>query len=89
MKPDQSDKPEKPGEKFSYFVDGEKFENGTESTTGAVIKSKLPESKRGYALYLEAHGNDPDLQIADTDTVSLEKEKGPKRFYTVPPANFG
>jgi len=87
--PKQDEKTEKPKEKYFYFVDGEKFESENEFTTGAIIKSRLPEAKRGYALYLEGHGNDPDTLINDDTSISLEKEKGPKRFYTVPPASFG
>lgn len=87
MKPD--DKPEKPKEKYFYFVDGEKFESDSEFTTGAIIKSRLSETKRGYALYLEGHGNDADTLINDDTSISLEKDKGPKRFYTVPSASFG
>jgi hypothetical protein len=85
----QAAKPDKPAEKFFYFVDGDKYESDTENTTGAAIKAQLPESKRGYALYLEGHGNNPDTLINDDTTVSLEKDKGPKRLYTVPPATFG
>src|SRR5258708_23371790 len=82
----------KPGdghEKYFYFVDGEKFDSESEFTTGATIKSRLAEAKRLYALYLEGHGNDPDTLIGDDTSIDLEKEKGPKRFYTVPPASFG
>jgi hypothetical protein len=85
----QAAKPDKPAEKFFYFVDGDKYESDTELTTGAAIKARLPEAKRSYALYLEGHANNPDTLINDDATVSLEKEKGPKRFYTVPPATFG
>ena len=87
MKPD--DKPDKPKEKYSYFVDGEKFESDDATTTGAIIKSKLSEAKRGYMLFLESHGGGADQQINDDTSVSLEKDKGPRRFYTVPPATFG
>jgi len=76
-------------EKLFYFVDGDKFETEESHTTGAIIRSRLPESKRTYALYLEGQGKDPDQPIADDTTVSLEKDKGPKRFYTVPSASFG
>jgi hypothetical protein len=76
-------------EKYDYFVDGTKYESDTANTTGAIIKSHLPEAKRGYALYLEGHGKEPDQLINDDTTVSLAKDKGPKRFYTVPPATFG
>lgn len=87
MKTDQ--KPEDAKEKIFYFLDGDKIETSDATTTGALIKSRLPEAKRSYALYLEGQGNEPDQLINDDTTVSLEKEKGPKRFYTVPPANFG
>lgn len=81
----------KPGDEkqYFYFVDGERFDSDTEFTTGAIIKSRLAEAKRNYALYLEGHGNDPDTLIGDDTSVDLAKEKGPKRFYTVPPASFG
>src|SRR6266487_7113276 len=82
----------KPGdkpEKFFYFVDGEKYDSDSGFTTGAIIKSRLAEAKRNYALYLEGHANDPDTLIGDDTSIDLEKEKGPKRFYTVPPASFG
>ncbi len=75
-------------EEYPYFVDGEKYESEEAYTTGAIIKSKLPEAKRGYALYLEGHGNEPDVLINDDTSVDL-KGKEPKRFYTVPPASFG
>jgi hypothetical protein len=75
-------------EEYFYFVDGEKFESAEAHTTGAIIKSKLPEAKRGYALYLEGHGSEPDVLINDDTSVEL-KGKEPKRFYTVPPASFG
>jgi len=76
-------------EKYFYFVDGEKFDSDSEFTTGSIIKSRLAEAKRSYALYLEGHGKDPDTLIGDDTSIDLEKEKGPKRFYTVPPASFG
>lgn len=87
MKPDE--KPQKPGEKFFYFVDGDKFDSADPTVTGAVIKSRLPEAKRGYALWEEGHGGAADRLINDDTSVSLEKEKGPQRFFTVPPATFG
>jgi hypothetical protein len=74
---------------YIYFVDGEKYESESAHTTGRIIKSKLPEAKRNYALYLEGHGKHPDQLINDDTTVSFEHEKEPKRFYTVPPASFG
>ena len=82
----QGEKHEK-GRKYNYFVDGEKFEADEPTITGALIKLKLPEAKRSYALFLEGHGNDPDELINDDTTVSLDK--GTKHFHTVPPASFG
>ena len=74
--------------KYVYFVDGGSFESVEAYITGAIIKSKLPESKREYALYLEGHASEPDKLINNDTTVDL-KGKEPKRFYTVPPASFG
>src|SRR5712672_256559 len=82
-------KPADQHEKYFYFVDAQKFDSESEFTTGAIIKSRLAEAKRSYALYLEGHANDPDTLIGDDTSIDLEKEKGPKRFYTVPPASFG
>ena len=82
----------KPGngkDKYFYFVDSERFDSDSEFTTGAIIKSRLPDAKRNYALFLEGQGNNPDTLIADDTSVDLQKDKGPKRFYTVPPASFG
>lgn len=90
MKPDETNTAQQATkEKYFYFVDGEKFESDSEFTTGAIIKSRLPEAKRSYALFLEGQGNEPDTLINDDTSISLDKSKGPKRFYTVPPASFG
>jgi hypothetical protein len=75
-------------EKYFYSVDGDKYESDEENTTGAIIKSKLPEAKRGYALFEEGHGNDPDKLIDDNTSITLEKGKQ-KKFYTVPSATAG
>lgn len=75
--------------RFVYFVDGEKYESDEPHTTGAIIKSKLPEAKRTYALYLEGNGKEPDQLINDDTSISFERGREAKRFYTVPPASFG
>ena len=80
---------EKKDEKYFYFVDNVKYETESSALTGDQIKARIPNFDRQYQLYLESHGDDPDQLIVDTTTVTLEKEKGPKRFYTVPPATFG
>lgn len=81
-------KPDENNHKYVYFVDEDKYESDTENTTGALIKSKLAESKRSYSLYSEGHGKDADVLINDDTTVPLDKNNS-KRFYTVPPATFG
>ena len=86
---EKKENPAPPSEKYFYFVDGVKFDSESEFTTGAIIKSRLPEAKRGYALYLEGQGNNPDTLINDDTSIPLDKDKGPKRFYTVPTASFG
>ena len=75
--------------KIHYFVDNEKYESEYSTLTGAQIKAHIPNFDNSYALYLEGPGDEPDQQINDDNSVSLEKEKGPRRFYTVPPATFG
>lgn len=74
---------------FFFFVDNVKYETDKSTLTGAEIKAMISGFDPSYGLYLEGPGNDPDRLVGDSETISLEKEKGPKRFYTVPPANFG
>lgn len=76
-------------EKYFYFVDNVKYESDLPSLTGAQIKARVPNWEPSFGLSLEGHGHDPDRLIGDNDVVSLEKEHGPKRFFRVPPANFG
>jgi len=73
--------------KYFFSLDGKEYESDTSSINGADVRAKLPPEKAGYAIYLEAHGNEPDKQITDTETFSLEKHH--LRFYSVPPATFG
>ncbi len=74
---------------FEFFVDNKKYTTNSSALTGAELKAMIPNFDPTYSLFMEGPGNEPDRMIGDTDSVSLEKEKGPKRFYTVPPANFG
>lgn len=76
-------------EKYFYFIDNQKYESDLPSLTGAQIKARIANFTPGYTLTLEGHGNEQDRIIGDTDTVSLEKDKGPRRFFTAPPATFG
>ncbi len=78
-----------PPHEYSYFVDNVKYESSLPELTGAQIKAKVPNWDPTYNLMLEGHGNDPDRIIGDSDTVSLKSDHGPRRFFRVPPANFG
>lgn len=77
-------KPDKP-EQTVIHIDGQQFKVTETSLTGAQIKA-LAAKDAQYQLFLEAHGNDPDQLINDTQSVSL---KNGMHFYTVPPATFG
>jgi hypothetical protein len=76
------------GEYF-YFVDDKKYYSESSSISGAQIRAKITGLDPSYSLYLEGHADEPDQPISDQTAVSLEKEKGPRRFYTAPPATFG
>lgn len=76
-------------DKIFFFVDNVKYETDQTTLTGAQIKALIPNFDPSYSLFLEGPGDDPDQPISDDTSVSLEKEKGPRRFYTVPPATFG
>ena len=76
-------------EKIFYFVDNVKYETDQSTLTGTQIKAKIPNFDNAYGLFLEGHGNDPDQPINDDTSISLDKEKGPRRFYSVPPTTFG
>src|SRR5258708_17929119 len=73
--------------KYFFFLDGKKYESNATSITGADVRAKLPPEKAGYAIYLEGHGDEPDKQITDAESFTLEKKE--PHFYSVPPANFG
>lgn len=75
--------------KHIYFVDNVKYETDHSALTGAQIKAQIPNFDQSYQLFLEEHSDKPDQLITDDTTVSLDKEKGPRRLYTVPPATFG
>jgi len=90
MNPEKTEvKPDKPIEKYFYFLDGQKIETANSAVTGSILRSMLPEEKRGYTIMMEGHGTEPDQQITDDSSITLDKDKGPRRFYSVPPATFG
>jgi hypothetical protein len=76
-------------DKYFYFVDTVKYETDQETVTGALIKAKIPNFDPSYALFLETPGGGADQPILDDTVVSLKKEHGLRRFYTVPPAVAG
>lgn len=84
-KPGKAPKPKT----YTFFVGGTKYETDQAQLTGAQIKAKVANWPEGYGLQLDGHGDDPDVLIADDELVSLEKDHGPRRFTSVPPATFG
>lgn len=76
-------------DEYFYFVDDVKYETPQATLTGAQIKARVPNLDPTFVLVLEGQGNEPDQVIGDDTSVSLKLDKGPKRFYTAPPATFG
>ena len=74
--------------KYKFFVDGTKYDHELSSISGAEIRARASVPAE-FGLFQEGHGNDPDKQINNDTTVSLEKEHGPPKLFTVPPATFG
>lgn len=76
-------------EEFTFFVSGKKYETDQSALTGLQIKARVPDWDQSHDLVLEGHGHDPDRIIADDESVSLAKDKGPLRFSAAPKAMFG
>lgn len=76
-------------EKYFFFVDNTKYQTTKSTLTGAEIKAMITDFNPNYSLYLEGPGDEPDELVQDSTSISLDAEGAPKRFYTVPPANFG
>ncbi len=72
---------------YKFTVDGRHFESDQPILTGAQIKARASVDP-SFGLFLEGHGNKPDEQISDGQTVDL-REAGREKFYTAPPATFG
>ena len=90
----EKDKPsESPGKpepkKYVFLYEGRAYHSSDRTVTGAIIKSIIGEFPPGYQLFMESPGDEPDEQIRDDQSVDLEKDQGPRRFFAVPPANFG
>ena len=78
---------EKHHKEFKFIVDGKQFEFDHEIITGAQIRA-IAQIDPTYALFLEEHGHGPDKQIQNDTRVNLDKHQE-RKFYTIPPANFG
>lgn len=74
---------------YIFFVNGVKYETDQAKLTGLQIKARVPNWDPTHDLALEGHGDDPDRVIADDETVDLDTPHGPRRFSSVPKANFG
>lgn len=77
---------------YFFFVGDQKYETDQEVVSAAYVKSRVADLPPNSGLQLDGQGNDPDIMLNDTDTVSLEighGNGGPRRFTVVPPASFG
>jgi hypothetical protein len=75
--------------RYFFFVNGTKYETDQAKLTGLQIKARVSDWDPAHDLVLEGHGDDPDRVIADDETVELDHPHGPRRFSSVPKANFG
>jgi hypothetical protein len=80
---EQSTGPSK--ETYTFVLDKDPIATRKRIHTGAMLRVLLPEAKRGYAIFQEAEGTAPDIQIKDDSTVAVDGLV----FYSVPPATFG
>lgn len=71
--------------KFSIQIDGEQHFVEQSSMTGSDLKQVAGKDPQ-FQIFLEGHGNDPDRQIGDAESIEI---KSGLHFYTVPPATFG
>lgn len=74
---------------YRFFVDGTRFQTEQRLLTGAQIKAMVDGWNAEHELMLEGHGDDPDRLIGDDEQVDLATDHGPRRFSSVPKANFG
>ena len=78
-----------PPPRFNFFVNGVKYVTDQPALTGLQIKARVPDWDPSHDLVLEGHGHDPDQVIRDDELVQLDVQGGPRRFSSVPKANFG
>lgn len=74
---------------YTLFIDGVKYESAERELKGGQIKGLVRDWDPTHDLVLEGHGDTPDRVIADDEVVDLRSEHGPRRFSSVPKANFG
>jgi len=74
---------------YPYFVNGKKYESMRRMLTGAEMKAAVADWDSTHDLVLEGRGDDPDRVIGDDEVVDLKSDHGPRRFSSVPKANFG
>ena len=79
----------RPRPRFNFFVNGVKYVTDQAALTGLQIKARVPDWDQNHDLVLEGHGHDPDRVIRDVELVELDAQGGPRRFSSVPKANFG
>jgi hypothetical protein len=78
-----------PPPRFNFFVNGVKYVTDQPALTGLQIKARVSDWDQSHDLVLEGHGHDPDQVIRDDEVVQLDVQGGPRRFSSVPKANFG
>lgn len=71
--------------KFSIHIDGEQHFVEQTTMTGSELKEVAGKDPQ-FQIFSEGHGNDPDRQIGDAESVAISNGM---HFYTVPPATFG
>jgi hypothetical protein len=74
---------------YRFFVNGVKYETDQRQLSGLQIKARVANWDPTHDLVLEGHGDEPDRVVADNEMVDLDVEHGPRRFSSVPKANFG
>jgi hypothetical protein len=74
---------------YVFILDGAPIQSSEAMIRGLDIRNHLPEAKRDYGIFEEGIGDAEDKQIQDHETITLSGVLNPKRFYSVPPANFG
>jgi hypothetical protein len=70
---------------FVIHIDGQEFKVEQTTLSGAQLKA-LVHKDSTYQLFEELHGEKPDKQISDNESVTM---RNGLHFYTLPPATFG